>query len=348
MITLVVPSLDGPTTGGTLYNRCLARALHERGEPYEVLAWDAACSVVGEARPRVAWVDSLWIDRLPELVGLAAPQCKVGLLTHYLPSLVAHGERPPPSSLSRAERDALTLAEAFVVPSEYLATELEGLGVARRRVLVVPPGTELPCAPRPPRQRSSAQVEHAPLHALVIANVTEGKGILALLEGLGLHLRPHDALQLDVVGDLAMDPAHARACTEHVASTPSLRARVRLLGAQPYPACIESLLEADVLLSASRMESYGMALADARACGRPILARAGGNVAAHVDAAWGGELVADALALASACVALARDTELLAERQRRAWQQRSSQPWAESAARLVSASRDWPAPRPPQ
>lgn len=355
MITFVVPPLDGPTTGGTRYNRGLVRAVRELQEPHEpceVLSWDEARHAVGEPRLRVAWVDSLWIDRLPELVALASPRCRIGLLTHYLPSLVAHGERPPASSLSRGEQVALELAAAFVVPSEYLAGELIALGVDRTRVLVMPPGTELPCAPRPPRPRPPKTAEHEPLHAVVIANVTEGKGILALLEGLAIHLRPHDALRLHVVGDLGMEPAYADACTSLVASTPSLRDRVRIPGALPYPACIEALIEADVLLSASRMESYGMALADARACGRPILARAGGNVAEHVDPAWGGELVVDELALAAACVGLVRDRDQLDQRQQRAWQHRSSRSWTEPAACLVSASihggRDRTPPRPPQ
>src|SRR5690606_33710116 len=125
-------------------------------------------------------------------------------------------------------------------------------------------------------------------------------------------------------------------------------------------ACIEALLDADVLLSASRMESYGMALAEARACGRPILARPGGNVAALVDPAWGGALVPHAAAVAESCVALARDRVELEARQRRAWEHRTAWSWSASAARLVallaprpalqtsSAAPAWPPPRPPQ
>lgn len=345
MITFVVPPLHGPTTGGTLYNRCLLRALGEQGEPPEVLSLAQARVALGmpEPRRRTVWVDSLWLDALPELVARASPPCRVGLLTHYLPVLVAHGERPSPALVSKAERAALEHAQAFVATSEYLAHELHALGVERERVWVVSPGTELPVTPYPPSSE-----DHEPLRAVVLANVVEGKEILPLLQALARHLRPDDALELGVVGSPQLDPAYAEACTAVVATEPALRARVRWHGGLDYPACIEALLHADLLLSASRMESYGMALADARACGRPILARPGGNVAAHVDPRAGGQLVPDVDALARACLSLTRDRPQLRERQQRAWARRAGQPWSVSADQLRSASSHGPPPRPPQ
>ena len=74
------------------------------------------------------------------------------------------------------------------------------------------------------------------------------------------------------------------------------------------------MLSSDVFISCSRMESYGMALAEARACGMVVVARAGGNVVQHVDPSSGGQLCADEGEVASACVALARDREALAGR----------------------------------
>jgi len=74
------------------------------------------------------------------------------------------------------------------------------------------------------------------------------------------------------------------------------------------------LAEAELLLSASVMESYGMALAEARVAGVPILARAGGNAASHVDASAGGELVASTPELVRACLELARTPARLRER----------------------------------
>ncbi len=337
MNSFAVPPVDGPTTGGTRYNRCLIRALAARGEPVEVLSLAEARQAAAQQRPRMLWVDSLWLAQLPELVERASARCRVGLLTHYLPTLVSHGERPPWAALSGEERAALERASVLLVTSRYLGGELEALGVEPARRLVLEPGTELPGAARPARPGSVTR-------ALVIANLLPGKGILLLLESLARHLRDDDALELTVIGSEAMDPSYARGCGELVAAEGSLRRRVQLAGERRYPACIEALVAADLLVSASRMESYGMALADARACGRPILARRGGNVDAHVRPQWGGQLVRDEASVAEACVALARDPSELRERQRRAWAHRVARPWSEVASRLVAATRRWTAP----
>jgi glycosyltransferase involved in cell wall biosynthesis len=69
-----------------------------------------------------------------------------------------------------------------------------------------------------------------------------------------------------------------------------------------------------VLLSASRVESFGMAIAEARASGCAVIARRGGHVAELVTPAAGGELVDDDPALVRALLALARDPVLRARR----------------------------------
>src|SRR5581483_1295382 len=98
------------------------------------------------------------------------------------------------------------------------------------------------------------------------------------------------------------------------------------------------LAAADVLVSASRMESFGMALAEARALGVPILARAGGNAASLVDFASGGELCSDDAQLAHALVALAQDRDELRARAARAARHRLVRSWHDAAAEFVAAT----------
>jgi len=340
-LTLVVPPLDGPPTGGTRYNRALVDALRGLGRAPRVLDLAQAEALVTKPGADSVWVDSLWlpaVTRLARLARRATPARRVGLLAHWLPSLVTYGERPPLSALSQDERDALEHAGGVCVPSEYLARELVGLGVDPQRVRVVEPGNELPVAPRPaPPRRGS-------LLAVVVANVTEGKGVLPLLERLAARLRSDDGLELRVVGDLRAEADYARRCAALVESTPALRSRVRLVGSCPHLACVQALLRADVLVSASRMESYGMALADARAAGRPIIARRGGNVAQMVGPRTGGELVDDEDAVAAALLALARDRDVLYERQARAWVRRVTRPWSAAARELLGHLEHWPPP----
>ncbi|MCA9711157.1 MAG: hypothetical protein KDK70_35285, partial [Myxococcales bacterium] len=237
MLAFVVPPLEGPPTGGTRYNRRLVAALRQRGAAPQVLTLAQAREAVTQDRAATLWVDSLWMEALPALAAAAAAPCRVGLLTHYLPVLVSHGEAPDPSRLSPPERAALQHAHGLLAPSDYLAKELRALGVEDERVRVLEPGNELPIEPRPAPDPSAG-----PLRAVVIANVTEGKGVEPLLEHLARHLAPSDGLELEVVGSLEMEPACARRCVALVEDRPALRGRVRLGGARPHRTCIEALL----------------------------------------------------------------------------------------------------------
>jgi len=339
ILAFALPPLDGPTSGGTRFNRRLIDALGALGRPPEVWSLEQAERIVAELRPRTLWVDSLWLHAIPRLVRQAAPACRIGLLAHWLPTLVSHGERPPRDALSPEERAALDHAEGALVPSEYLASELTGLGVDPSRVRVLEPGSALPLEPTPPRRHDG------PVRAVVVANLLPGKGIAPLLEGLARRLRSSDALELRVIGSRTMAPDYAERCRATVEEHPGLCDRVDLVGALSHRDCIENLRQADLLVSASRMESYGMALADARAAGRPILARRGGNVAAHVEARWGGGLVSDEDSLAAALVDVVRDREALARRQHLAWTHRMQRLWSAVASALLDHGEDWPPPR---
>jgi glycosyltransferase involved in cell wall biosynthesis len=95
---------------------------------------------------------------------------------------------------------------------------------------------------------------------------------------------------------------------------------------------------ADVLLSASRMESYGMALSEARALGVPIVAREGGNAGAHVSARAGGAAFDGDDALARELVFLAERRDELDARRRRAWEFRRVREWRDAARDFIEGA----------
>jgi glycosyltransferase involved in cell wall biosynthesis len=75
----------------------------------------------------------------------------------------------------------------------------------------------------------------------------------------------------------------------------------------PFERLLQELARAHVLVSASRIESFGMAIAEARACGCVVLARKGGHVESQLD-----DPVANSDAeLADQLLELARDSSLL-------------------------------------
>ena len=295
---LVAPPLAGPITGGTVYNRELCAAASLLGEPVDVFPLDAPDSAARLSRARLLWIDSLYLDSVAELK--RGVSCPVGLFIHYLPSFVSLGRAARREELTQTERRALGEADAFLVTSEFMREALEPLVAPQQSIMVMPPGSHARLAPAGSAQRAGGPC------ALLIGNVAPGKGVLPLLEALGEWLRPSDHFQLSIIGSMDIDLEYAGRCRRRVLDSAELARTVKFLGAQSAEQTQLALRRADLLLSASCMESYGMALAEARVTGVAILACAGGNVAEHVSSASGGQLLSDPLQLALACLQLVR------------------------------------------
>lgn len=325
-LTFVTPALSGPITGGTLYNLQLIAALKARGLTAR------QCTLEDAAHPLDAdwvWLDSLYLAQLPALRARLTPRARLGLLLHYLPSLL---ERPDPRSLnelSDVEQRALLGADRIVTPSESLRASLLRLHPTAACVSCEP-GVEL--VPR----RAPAERERT---AVMVCNITPNKGVLELLHALAPLVQTSDDFALEIAGRLDLEPAYAARCTALCAQEPWLRARVRWLGGLSPRGALEHVARASVLVSASRSESYGMAIAEARAHGTPVLARTGGHVAALVAADSGGELTADAAALARGLLALMRARDELAQRLDLAARDTPARSWAETAEAFEYACR---------
>jgi glycosyltransferase involved in cell wall biosynthesis len=318
----VVPDVTAMISGGNVYNAALVSALRAAGADVSVRTLVEA-EAVRQDRPGADWlVDSLYLEALPRLCGRGR---RTLLLAHYLPSLVEVGAVPAPAALSAGERAALAAADGAVVPSQFMADALAQLGLAAESIVMVAPGIEVPPPPElPPRRRE--------LHAIVVANLVPGKRVLPLVRALAQELRDGLPLRLTVVGSLSMDRDYADACRETIVADPLLAQAITLAGPVAHDRLLGLMAASDVLLSPSCMESFGLALAEARALGLPIIARAGGNSAAHVEARAGGVLVHSDGELATACARLGRDGE---ERRRRLVAARAARPaargWSEAA-----------------
>jgi glycosyltransferase involved in cell wall biosynthesis len=317
-LLFVTPPLDGPLTGGTLYNRELTQGLARDGVSFRHCAIQHAAQLLSRTTPDILWIDSLYLAEVPELCRRAGAHTRVGILLHYLPALLQNSEPESLSELSPSEQAALLHVDLVLVPSTTLRDLLLRLAPELQIACVAPGIDSEAVAHRRPRDHSSA---------MMICNVTENNGVRVFLEQLARQLAPSDRFRLLIAGRLDVEPAYARACVAEVASNSALAPHIGFLDEIAQAQVFEQLAHSALLVSASRMESYGMALAEARAHGTPILARAGGHVAAHVDPAAGGQLVADEAELARAFVALMRrPTEIerriaLAEaaRQTRSW-----------------------------
>jgi glycosyltransferase involved in cell wall biosynthesis len=328
----VVPPMEAMLSGGNVYNLGLTTALRRAGADVRVVDLAGAEAALSAGASARVWIDSLYLEALPRLAEARPAGASLYLIAHYLPSLVARGAIPPAAELSLAERAALALADGFLAPSPYMARALAQLGAAPRPILVVPPGSPVDGAP------VATAAARDVMQTIVVANVVPGKGVLPLVDALAPWLQSGTPLQLTVVGSLAFDAAYATRCRQRIAEDPALAAAVRFAGPLAHAATLAAIAASDLLVSPSRMESFGLALAEARALGVPIVARDGGNAAAHVDEAAGGRLFASDEALAAECAHLARDR---VERLTRARAAQAARPrrrsWDEAARELCAS-----------
>lgn len=316
---LVAPPLDGPATGGTLYNRQLMAAVDRARLRLEHVTGDDALARARAARPDAVWVDSLYLELVPQLRAAITPGTALGVVLHYLPTLLQNPAPQALAELSLREQQALLAADMIVTPSETL------------RALVLRLCPALPVAAIEPGAAHAQTVATREHSCVMVCNVTQNKGVLPFLRALAQRATAGDDFALRIVGRLDLEPEYAASCRALVTESPWLSAHVHWLSGLQPDAVLAELARAGAFASASRMESYGMALAEARASGTPIVARSGGHVAFHVHAAHGGELVADEAALAESVLRLMRAPDELARRQQLAAANRLRRSWDDAA-----------------
>ncbi len=255
------------------------------------------------------WVDSLYLPEVAEHWS----QRPMGLLAHYLPSVFE--ER---AALEPFELAALRHAVIVVCTGAWMHETVAKLGVSPERLALVEPGVSEAVRVDDPGEDA--------VTALLVGTVTARKGVLELIEGLRCS-PPAQDWRLEVLGDNEADPAYAQACEAAAIGLP-----VTFLGARPPEQALEIIARAHVLVSASRIESYGMAIAEAQACGVPVLARRGGHVAQLVQRVPSGEVVDDVAALVAALHRYIEDRGRLAELREISRAHRPTRTWDDAAA----------------
>jgi glycosyltransferase involved in cell wall biosynthesis len=323
-LVFALPENVEVATGGNVYDRELTRAL-SRMTTVERTSFAEAERSLAAKRRGLYFFDTLDLGKTTGLPGASEGQT-LGLLVHYLASL----DPTATDALSlAAENRALERFELFVATSDFTRDVLVRRGLAERSILTVPPALR--------RIALASRTYEPPLCALVVANLGPHKGVLPLLEGLAA-LEPEPRFSLRLVGPAHLDPAYAGACRNAVASSTSLRSIVRFDGPLPYERMGEAYEASHLLVSAAPMETFGMAIFEARAHGLPVLAIDGGNAGRHFDDGETGIACASATELARKLVELAYDEERMRELFRRAGAARVSSEygWDEAAQRFLA------------
>lgn len=272
-------------TGGWFYNERLLEGLARRGwrvrrvelpsefpapDAHARAALDAALSELSAGS--IVLGDQICLCPAPEILARHARRLQFVVLAHH-----PLAREPGREHLADAERWALSMASLIVVSSANTAADyVANYGVVRGRIVVAEPGV-------PRSLRSPTNTRGAP-RLLCVGALVPRKGQDLLIGALARHAG--QPWQLDLVGDQTRDPDFVARVRRRAAAA-GLAARVRLRGA------VKSLepfwRAADVFVSASRHEGYGMAVAEAVARGLPVLTTSAGAIgswlspsAAHV------------------------------------------------------------------
>ncbi len=196
------------------------------------------------------------------------------------PLVFHHNDLVPGSLVGRTVRTAARRADLVVALSRAIADDLDPCGRLGTRVEVVRPGVDLG------RFRPAAPPPGDPPTALVVGALVGWKRPDLALDVVALAARELPALRVRLAGEpLGAEGRKLRAALERRAGASDLAGRVELIGQlDDVPA---ALAGATCLLHCADREPYGLALVEALACGRPVVAPAAGGPAEIVDATCG-------------------------------------------------------------
>jgi 1,2-diacylglycerol 3-alpha-glucosyltransferase len=220
---------------------------------------------------------------------------------HYLGALAV----PATAALDAHLRRFWAGCAAVVAPSSDLAAEIsERLGPSGPRLRVIPTGIDLAVIrsldPIDPRL-----VAGWPADSVVVATL----GRLAREKNLDLLL---DAFQGAAAGEerlrlLFIGGGPLEASLRRRVERAGIAARVHFAGKQPHAVALAILAGADLFAFASQTETQGLVLAEALACGVPIVTLDGPGVADSVRHGIDGLVASDAAELSRMIGALATD-----------------------------------------
>lgn len=337
----VVPGSIDTRTGGSIYDRRMAEGLRRCGwsiavveleggfpQPTAAAVAGAAAALAALAAGTLVVIDGLALSALPAVIEREAARLRIVALIHLPLAADVSFDADTRARLAVAEQRALAAAALVVVTGQATVGLLQQYALPRDRVVVVEPGTD----PAPLARGSGGPA----VHLLCVATLNAVKGHDVLLSALATV--PNRAWRLTCAGSLTRDRASAdrvRALVRRLA----LEDRVTLIGeldAEALAACYD---EADAFVLATRRETYGMAVAEALACGLPIVSTVTGAIPGLVGHDAG--LLAppdDAGALAAVLSRVIGDAALRARLAAGARQVREClQGWELAAARMGGA-----------
>lgn len=277
-------------------------------------------------------IDGLALGALPAPL-LRALDRPLAALVHHPLALESGLDAGQRAQLFASETAALAQTQAVIATSPATARLLaQDYGVPAARLSVALPGTD-PC----PRATGTGR----PVRLLAVGAVIPRKANGVLVEALAsLHAQDWTC---HIVGATDRDPAETARVQARIAAL-GLGERIRLTGTLPSAALADEFDAADLFVTASLFEGYGMGLTEALARGLPVVATRAGAIPDTVPPA--AALLAepgDAGSLAEALRRLLDDPDRRRRMADEAWHYSHSLPtWTQTAAVLIAALKEMP------
>lgn len=163
--------------------------------------------------------------------------------------------------------------DRYLAVSNSVRDGLLGMGVADGRISVVCNGVDTQVfAPGPPDAAKAGQLGIPPGHSVVaaVSHLVARKGMHHLIEALGHVMRGRPQTTCLIVGGVLDEESrpYADALKKRAAEL-GIADRVRFLGSRNDVADIFRL--GDVVVHPSETESFGRTIAEAMACGKPVV-----------------------------------------------------------------------------
>ena len=278
-------------SGGYLYDRKLVEHLQAQGDTVEIISlpWEGYSRhllhnfwfALGE-QLRQAEFDILLQDELnhPSLFWLNR---KIRSQIHYpIISIVHHlrscETRPGWQNwlYRQVEQRYLASVDGFIFNSQTTRQVVQALvGISQPNVVALPAGDRFPLKLTPQQIEARAR-QLGPLRLLFVGNLIPRKGLHTLLEAVAT--LPQTDWQLDVVGDMAVDPRYTQQIQQTI-TRHNLTHNVTLHSSLNDEALGQQLAHSHLLVVPSRYEGFGIVYLEGMGFGLPAIGGRGG--AAH-------------------------------------------------------------------
>jgi glycosyltransferase involved in cell wall biosynthesis len=328
-------------TGGYLYHREVFARLRVQGYRIDEIVASAA-----DLKTQLAAAESfgrsfeptrydlIVVDALAR--GVVTPwldawctQRHVVAMVHELPS-VANG-----SAAEQAREEALLRADRLIAVSDDGAAILAQRGVARDRIHIVMPGCDRLAVKRAPIDQKLPCMHNAldARRVLCVAQWIARKDIVGLVRAWTA--RPRDAT-LELIGATDADAVYRAEVEAAIAAAAAANLVVR--GPVSEVELVEAYARAYCFALPTRYEGYGMAFAEALACGLPVVSCAVGPLPALIGDAGLLVPVGDVHALDMAITRILADEQLHTTLARHARRRAAELPtWDDTAAGFAAA-----------